>query len=199
MVHGQRKNWQKNLLLNVLRRKTLLQLERDETYEDVEDDDTNQDDDPTASIPRQMFKVYQYLELMRDFLEGRPVSCILQEQGEEKELSVFCVYKQGTRKHAAKFICVPDTGMYQFGLWYFEMTEEEHHQPVEDGFDEMDHSDLGGVDISDYAILLPLAEAWPPGADGRTHKYAVVTSTWRYFNKNGDRAVNPYQYLQNEL
>jgi len=200
MVHGQRKNWQKNLLLNVLRQKTLLQLERDETYEDVEDndDDDNEDDNPTALIPRQMFKVYQYLELMRDFLDGRPVSCILQEQGEEKELSVFCVYKQGIRKHAAKFKSVPDTGMYNFGLWYFEMTEEEH-QP-EDGFEDIGYqSDLGGVEISDYGILLPLAETWPPGADGRSHKYAVVTSTWRSFNKNGDRAINPYQYLQNEL
>ena len=196
MVHGQRKNWQKNLLLNVLRQKTLLQLERDDTYEDVEDDDD--DDEPTALIPRQMFKVYQYLELMRDFLEGRPVSCILQEQGDEKELSVFCGYKQGIRQHAAKFNCVPDTGMYHFGLWYFEMTEEE--QP-EDGYEEtaVPQLELGAVEISDYGILLPLAEAGPPGGDGRSHKYAVVTSTWRSFNQNGDRAINPYQYLKNEL
>ena len=118
MVHGQRKNWQKNLLLNVLRQKTLLQLERDETYEDSEDDDDDDDDDddPTPPIPRQMFRVYHSLELMRDFLEGRPVSCILEEQGEEKKLSVYCVYKRGIKKYPTKFTCLPDTGMLDFGL-----------------------------------------------------------------------------------
>lgn len=195
MVHGQRKNWQKNLLLNVLRRKTLLQLERDETYEDIEDDDD--DDDSTSAIPRQMFRVYQSLELMRDFLEGKPVSCVLEEQGEEKKLSVYCVYKRGIKKYTTIFTCLPDTGVYHFGLWYFEMTEEEQDGIGEDILE----LELRDLDISDYGILLPLAETGPPGTvDGGTPiKYSLITSKWRSLNKNGDRAVNPYKYLQKEL
>ena len=181
VVQSKRKNWQTNLLLNLLRQKTLKIL-RKQDLETVDND--SDEDDSREEIQQhqpQSFKTYDLAELYRDLRDdASPISCLVgREQAE-----VYCCFNRGRGKFLRRLRTVEGSELYHFGLWYFEWK-------LGDGEEEEADCELKDVDVSEYGLLLPLV--------GQGKKHALLTSQWRAIGQDGGACILPHRYLHGEF
>ena len=188
VVQSRRKNWQRNVLTNLLKQKTLHRLKDSDHITDFDDDDDHMEEVlPDTSN----YHTYASLpEVLFHFSKGKPLSGLVTVVQQKCEFGV--VYKAGDRKSVVTLQPMPDLKKYQAGLWYYAM-DVLHETTTELAFYEYDT----------YGLLLPIADLdadeWPPPMGNRDEapEFAVIASDWRCMLENGTLGF-PDEYLRRE-
>lgn len=215
VIQSNRKNWQKNLLLNLLRQKTLNNLRsiQDETFrhavnndlDDVGDGDAGdlEADDTTMAkflSEPQSYKMYSYTRLVRDLSVEKPISCVVAVQGEQLKPDLYACYRQGSQRFVQR-LHVQSHGKYLFGLYYFKCRLGEV---------ENDPQELGEITVNDYGILLP-GPSTPSVEEQETESsgdeysvsisatYALVTASWLTLNEDATKLIMPHELMHKEF
>ena len=174
IVMNGRKNWQKNLFLNILRQKTLVQMKSTN-----EDDDTSDYGDDNSSMEGQQrhepqsFVHYRcHAEVVEKWRRGAVLS------GMVVEGKLYVCHRFGARSLLLQFMTKDDSAEFSFGLWYYELQYLD--------VDDEEKGSLKDVTVDCYALLLPL-----PRSDGAQQKYGLMTSNWRTWD-GSTNVVQPY-------
>jgi hypothetical protein len=174
IVQSGRKNWQKNLFLNILRQKTLVQMKStddDDEVSDYEEDASSMEDQ--MHEPQSFVHYRCHADVVERWTRGTVLSGVLVEG------KLYICHRFGARLLLLEFVTMEDSAVYSFGLWYHEMT----YLDVEDD----DKGYLQDVRVDSYALLLPMLSKDTEAPQ----RYALVTSNWRTWDGSG-RVVQPY-------
>ena len=162
IVKNGMKNWQKNLFLNILRQKTLVQMKS--TNEDDDSSDYGDDDSSMEEQQRhepQSFVNYRcHAEVVEKWRRGAVLYGVVVEG------KLYVCHRFGARSLLLQFMNKDNSAEFRFGLWYYEIQYLD--------VDDEQKGSLNDVTVDCYAILLPL-----PRSDGADQKYAMMTSNWR--------------------
>ena len=183
VIQSRQKNWQFNLMKNLLREKCLLHLKKSvDTMEDdnesVSSSDNEQEHDP------QSFVSYpSVVDISMHLNQGDPISCLLCDNTAKV---VFVFFLSSRKKKVLKLQHESTNSEYINGLWYasFGFINDPNIN---------DDMDLGDIVCTEYGILLP--KRLPDGSTEQ--KYAIVTSSWLTMNENGE-LVQPHVLLNNK-
>jgi hypothetical protein len=173
IVQSGRKNWQKNLFLNILRQKTLVQMKAT----DDEDDLNEYEDDESSMEECQMHEPQSFVhyrchaEVVERWTRGTVLSGMLVEG------KLYICHRFGARSLLLEFMTREDSAQFRYGLWYYEL----QYLDVEDE----EKGSLQDVRVDSYALLLPMLSS------DVNQKYALVTSNWRTWDGSGN-VVQPY-------
>jgi hypothetical protein len=174
IVQSGRKNWQKNLFLNILRQKTLVQMKSTNDKDDESDygDDDSSTEECQMHEPQSFVHYRCHADVVERWTRGTVLSGVLVEG------RLYVVHRFGVRSLLLEFLTVENSAKFSFGLWYFEL----RYLDVEDD----NKGSLEEVRVDSYALLLPL-----PCSDANTYHYSLVTSHWRTWDGSGN-VVQPY-------
>ena len=172
IVQSGRKNWQKNLFLNILRQKTLVQMKStdDEDLSDYGEDDSSVEECQTYG-PQSLLRYCCHAEMVERWTRGTVLSEVLVQE------KLYLCHRFGARSLLLESATSLDLPQFIFGLWYYEL----RYLQVEDE----DKGSLQDVRVDCYAVLLPLQ-----GNDSN-NRYALITSNWRTWDGGGN-VVQPY-------
>ena len=186
VVRSGRKNWQKNILNNLLKEKTLLQLKSNEALVDAEEQSDSEESGITAD--RAGYHTYKSsAELISELAHAKPLSCVIQVNRDGQD--VHCVYKRMGDSYVMRLVPSEGSAKFHWGMNY--------HYLQWENMDGDDHLELDEIHISLNGVLLPLLTAPGAPSDGR---YTMVTSSWRIWDETGKNcAACPHQFLQLEV
>ena len=177
IVQSGRKNWQKNLFLNILRQKTLVQMKSTNDDDDVSDyDDSSSMEECQMHEPQSFVHYRCHADVVEKWMRGTVLSGVLVEG------KLYICHRFGARSLLLEFMTLEDSAMFSYGLWYYELQCPD----VEDE----DKGSLQDVRVDSYALLLPLLSS------DAHQKYALVTSNWRTWDGSGN-VVQPYSMRHN--
>jgi hypothetical protein len=174
IVQSGRKNWQKNLFLNILRQKTLVQMKSTNDDDDLSDygEDDSSMEECQMHEPQSFVHYRCHAEVVERWTRGAVLSGVLVEG------KLYICHRFGARSLLVEFMIMEDSAEFSFGLWYYEL----QYLDVEDE----DKGSLQDVRVDCYALLLPMLSS-----DGN-QRYALATSNWRTWDANGN-VVQPYK------
>jgi hypothetical protein len=177
IVQSGRKNWQKNLFLNILRQKTLVQMKSTNDDDDVSDyDDSSSMEECQMHEPQSFVHYRCHADVVENWMRGTVLSGVLVEG------KLYICHRFEARSLLLEFMTLEDSAMFSYGLWYYELQCPD----VEDE----DKGSLQDVRVDSYALLLPLLSS------DAHQKYALVTSNWRTWDGSGN-VVQPYSMRHN--
>ena len=113
IVQSGRKNWQKNLFLNILRQKTLVQMKSTN-----DDDDVSDYDDSSSMEECQMHEPQSFCchaDVVEKWMRGTVLSGVLVEG------KLYICHRFGARSLLLEFMTLEDSAMFSYGLWYYEL------------------------------------------------------------------------------
>ena len=192
VVRASCKNWQRNLLQDTLRQKTLVHLTPSSQADEASNDDdslasseSSESQEPQIHQP-QSFRMYgNQAEILRDMGRGLPLSGLLVGK------TFYCCFVSGPKKLLQEIAYLPNTGRYRFGLWYFKMDyvlSDSDDLPL-----------LHDTHADRYAVLLPFDDGNlddDDDADGQW--WAMVASDWKCWNVACE-IVAPATYLHSDV
>ena len=174
IVQSGRKNWQKNLFLNILRQKTLVQMKSTNDDDDSSDygEDNSSMEECQMHEPQSFVHYRCHAEVVERWTRGAVLSGVLVEG------KLYICHRFGARSLLVEFMIMEDSAEFSFGLWYYEL----QYLDVEDE----DKGSLQDVRVDCYALLLPMLSS------DANQRYALATSNWRTWDGNGN-VVQPYK------
>ena len=175
IVKSGRKNWQKNLFLNILRQKTLVQMKSTNEDEDLSDyaDEESDMEECQMHEPQSFVHYPCHADVVARWSRGTVLS------GMVVDGRLYLCHRFGARSLLMEFVPQEESVEFTCGLYYYELRYVE----VEDD----DKGSLQDVTVDCYALLLPLVLL---GCDDN-QKYALVTSNWRTWDGKTN-VVQPY-------
>jgi hypothetical protein len=186
VVRTQQKTWTQNLLLNIVKQKTLLQLKKNNPVENIpEDTSIDNEEAPAHTIPPQSFIVYSYLQRL-EILQPQndtPISILLSNN------QMYLCYKGlGDNDKFLVPLKFHDEGnattKYNFNLPYLAIVEDSALPEVS----------LCEINITSFGVLLPLlVEDQGENAQNSMRPYTLVTSEWMVLKSTGSSLVKPYE------
>ena len=177
MVFGMKRNWEYNLLLNLLRQKSLLQMKKGATVVDME----NAEDDEDiyqADVEQLGYRRYRsHTEFITLYTAHQVMSCCILVGNADFLVTCYCCVQFGNDEYAFEFRPNLNTHEYHFGMNYFSL---------EQVGEQLEWLELGSLTAD--ALLLPL------GTTYAGNKYTLITNDWKTWNSNG-KACFPHEYL----
>jgi hypothetical protein len=174
LVYGRTNNWQSNLLLTIMRKKALKNVQSSLAETQTE----------TTGNLHNLEGAYIYpteTAFHEDTIkEDIPLSLVWEAHPETKEVALFACVRQGSARKGLVPIKIIGEPSYQFGLWYH------HIEFPKASSADTDLIQPGSCNVEGYCLLLPM--------QGGGNRYAVVTSHWLVMDQHREM-VFPHQYL----
>ena len=183
MIQSRRMNWQKNIILNILRQETLIRMRNIPC--NIKDIESEGDSDSEMEVqhhePQSFVQYTTILGISEAWNRPQVLSAVMVKE------EVYCCFRFCAKPLLIKMVGKEDSGVSFMGMWYHSIHPESNdhaNSPLE----------LSQVVVTGYALLLPLKKEqntgdksytiitsdWMTWSDKRT-----VTQPWSFFNKEG--------------
>ncbi len=168
MIQSGRMNWQKNIILNILRQKTLIRMRN--IPSNIEDIESEEDSDSETEVqhhePQSFVQYATILGISEAWNRHQVLSAVMVNE------EVYCCFRFCAKPLLIKMVAEVDSGVSFCGMWY--------HRIHPDSNDPDNCTlELSEVVVTGYALLLPLKKKPITGNEF----YTLISSNWMTWNQ----------------